>query len=323
MMRSALDGSICDRGDEKVRQSPGWKGSMNQDHAKLIVQNAVAVTQPRWRCYEQSWSDIDVIFIRHGYEQQGFRFFRFAPYLSERGLLSIDALGSILGDSQYAAAYDNTYAKGVDSVFFGELRAGKFGDNGRLFADATRLFQQAEPKNCGRFYWMLLWHMLQACTYLRSHHGASFAGYVMTAYAQFARRSRLSGADFLEISEADWLAFLRTARPWQPLKGIGENTFDFIFGDIVEARFAKDSYKLDSANEYFLKVTGIASLIGSLERKAVMEFLRNLNLPYGLREINKGIYTYCSVTEAENYGYCRNVHRCRDCAVSTICYKLI
>ena len=55
---------------------------MNPDHARRIVQNAVATTKPRWRCYDESWRDIDVIFIKRGYEQQGFRFFRFTPYLS-------------------------------------------------------------------------------------------------------------------------------------------------------------------------------------------------------------------------------------------------
>ena len=47
---------------------------MNRAHARQIVQNAVETTRPRWRQYAQSWKDIDTVFIKHGYEQQGFRF---------------------------------------------------------------------------------------------------------------------------------------------------------------------------------------------------------------------------------------------------------
>ena len=97
--------------------------------------------------------------------------------------------------------------------------------------------------------------------------------------------------------------------------------FDFIFGDIVEAQFARDSYKFDSANEHFLTVTGIASLISPLQRGTAIQFMRSMELPYSLREINKGIYTYCSLTEAENYGYCRRASKCNQCAALDICER--
>lgn len=294
---------------------------MNNSQAGQIVQNAVATTEPRWKQYAQSWKDIDTIFIRQGYEQQGFRFFRLVPFLSERGIFSIDALGSILNGRLVSASYDPQYAKGVDSEFYRQLRNGTFGENGLRFAEATLLLKEREPVSCGRFYWKLLWYVLQACSYLRQHHQSSFARYLISKYSRFSRKPALSESQFLSITETDWHTFLSAAKPWEPLKGIGENVFDFLIGDIVEAQFARDSYKFDSANEYFLKATGVASIIVPLARGSVIEFMRQLRLPYTLREINKGIYTYCSLTEAENYGYCRNPIKCQKCTVFNICER--
>jgi hypothetical protein len=292
---------------------------MNKAHAKLIIQNAVATTEPRWRQYAQSWKDIDIIFINHGYEQQGFRCFRFVPFLSERGILSIDALGSILDDGRNNSPYDPSYAKGMNTDFYRELQNGACGTNGVLFQQATRLFKEQEPENCGRFYWKLLWYMLQTCSYLRHYHNSSFARYIMSEFGRYRGNPMLAEVEFLGATDTQWMSFLQAVKPWKHLKGIGENVFDYIIGDVVEAQFAKDSYKFDSANEYFLTVTGIDSLIIPMGRKTVIEFMRSLNLPYTLREINKGIYTYCSKTEAENYGYCRNHWKCQQCSVMNIC----
>ena len=68
---------------------------MNTPAAKRIIENAVVTTEPRWRQYAQTWRDIDIVFIRHGYEQQGFRFFRFVPFLSDRGLFLLAQVNSI------------------------------------------------------------------------------------------------------------------------------------------------------------------------------------------------------------------------------------
>jgi hypothetical protein len=143
----------------------------------------------------------------------------------------------------------------------------------------------------------------------------------MSEYRRFKQHPRLSETEFLSIKDEEWLSFLESAKPWKHLRGIGVNVFDFIIGDVVEAQFARDSYKFDSANEYFLTVTGIASLIMPLERGTVIDFMRSLRLPYTLREINKGVYTYCSLTEAENYGYCRSFWKCQECNVKDICNR--
>ena len=110
-------------------------------------------------------------------------------------------------------------------------------------------------------------------------------------------------------------------KPWKELYGIGENVFDFIIGDTTEADFVENAYKLDSANEHFLKISGLHKIIGNLERERIINFLGDLNLPYPLRQINKGIYTYCSDTEKENYGFCRGTWKCNDCEISGICEK--
>ena len=92
-------------------------------------------------------------------------------------------------------------------------------------------------------------------------------------------------------------------------------------GDIIEAKFAKNSYKLDKANLRFLTVTGIFKLLNKLDRENVINFLKGLGLPYTLREINKGIYTYCSKTEAKNFGFCYDKERCKECEINNICEK--
>ena len=59
----------------------------------------------------------------------------------------------------------------------------------------------------------------------------------------------------------------------------------------------------------------------NINRENVVNFLGQLDVPYTLREINKGIYTYCSETESVNFGFCRDKIRCKDCEVNEICEK--
>jgi hypothetical protein len=165
--------------------------------------------------------------------------------------------------------------------------------------------------------------MLQACSYLHRAHQGSFAKYLLAAFARSTGSTRIADAELLNTASEQWLAFLSAAKPWRPLPGIGPNVFDFIVGDLVEARFARDSYKFDSANEHFLTVTGIRTLLARVDRPTVIAFLQTLDLPYGLREINKGLYTYCSMTEAKNFGFCRNPRKCQECGVRTICARAL
>jgi hypothetical protein len=39
------------------------------------------------------------------------------------------------------------------------------------------------------------------------------------------------------------------------------------------------------------------------------------------REINKGVYTYFSMTEAENFGFYHDAVKCKECGVNIFCEK--
>jgi hypothetical protein len=208
---------------------------LNITHSSRIIQNAVSITEPRWREYTQKWQDIDYLFIAHGYEQQGFRIFKLVPLLKKRGIFSVDVLGSILSSHLLHLPYRADFAKGVDSEFYRRLRIGDYGEKGKLFDDAVMHFYMDERKNCGRFYWKLLWYLLQACSYLRNYRQSSFKLFIINEYRLYCGNQELSETQFLEISETEWRKFTSTVQPWKPLKGIGENVFDFIVGVIIEA----------------------------------------------------------------------------------------
>ena len=58
-----------------------------------------------------------------------------------------------------------------------------------------------------------------------------------------------------------------------------------------------------------------------MNHENVKQYLLSLNLPYTLREINKGLYTYASELGKDKYGYCRNPQKCQTCSVTDICEK--
>ena len=166
--------------------------------------------------------------------------------------------------------------------------------------------------------------MLACCNYLKEYYNGSFSFFIKKKFHEFVSSSNIVNIEFLSMDEELWNTFKKVKKPWKELYGIGENVFDFIMGDIIEAEFIKNSYKLDSANIYFFKVTGIIKLLNNdLTRENVINFLKELKLTYTLREINKGIYTYCSETESENFGFCRNIQKCAYCGINSICEKHI
>lgn len=294
---------------------------MDKDLAKVIIHNAVESTRPRWSQYTESWKNIDVVFILRGYEQQGFQLFKMRPILEERGILAISILGDIISRYPCTRNYERRLAGSLASEFYSSLRKGICGKDGQLFEEAVRLFLSQRIGNPGRIFWKLLYQMLQACAFIKQYYASSFASFVLSKYEKFTNRHPISESDFLSTPVSEWEYFLKKAKPWTELKGIGPNVFDFIFGDIVEARFVENSYKFDSANQHFLNVTGISHLIKPFDREATTLFLKQLEMPYSLREINKGVYTYCSVTESENYGFCRDRYKCSVCNVKYICDK--
>lgn len=296
---------------------------MEKSKAKIIIQNAVETTRPRWSQYDESWNNIDSSFIYHGYEQQGFQLFKMRPVMEKLNIFSIDNLGNILLKYPHKRNYAKEFAGSLTSEFYSDLQKGVCGSDGKLFVDAVRIFLDKKMGNPGKTFWKLLYEMLQGCTFLKQNYSSSFGKYVTSKYASFKNMRTISELDFLNITVSEWEIFLAKAKPWSDLMGIGPNVFDFIFGDIVEAQFVEHSFKFDSANQHFLKVTGISQLIDPFDRAATALFLKDLDMPFSLREINKGIYTYCSKTESANYGYCRDRSKCLDCRVNAICNKEI
>lgn len=291
---------------------------MDRATAATLIDHAVKTTASRWRQYDQHWAQIDRAFVARGYEQQGFQSPKFVELLESRGVGTIAELGRILTDAD-PTKYDRTHAGGVDSPFYALLRDSQRGPVGKAFHDAVVEFLEEKRGKKGSSFWRLLWLMLRACRYLRAEHGSSFGSYLLARYRDHAGRPEATDRDLLGLDVDAWRAFVASTKPWKPLPGVGENVFDFLVGDLAEARFAGASYKLDTANEHFLTVTGIQDLIGSLERQDVIAFLEGLELTWTLREINKGLYTYCSVTEALHFGFCRSALDCGRCEVRGHC----
>ena len=294
---------------------------MDKFKAKTIIQNAVESTKSRWSQYDESWKNIDNVFILRGYEQQGFQLYKMKPVLVDLSILSINSLGNIFLNYPYKRNYDRQFAGSLTSKFYLDLQEGVCGKEGKLFVEAIRVFLEQKIGNPGRTFWKLLYQMLQACSFLKQNHSSSFAKYVISKYAFFTHKPIISEIDFLNITVLEWELFLLKAKPWKELMGIGPNVFDFLFGDIVEAQFVENSYKFDSSNQHFLTVTGIAQLILPFDRETTTAFLKDLSILFNLREINKGVYTYCSKTESSNYGYCRDRYKCKECNVNAICDK--
>jgi hypothetical protein len=292
---------------------------MTPDKARQIIAYAVETTRPRWSEFGRSWIDIDRIFIHHGYEQGGFEVFKFLPLLEERGIYSIEALGGILENIARPQTYDRDYAGGFDSRFYRDLRNGAHGQVGVLLHECVEIFLSDKMGNPGAFFWRMIWHMLVCCSYLKKNHNSSFKEFLKCKYAEYIGEQTVTDTDLLNASAEEWSDFVSTARPWRELYGIGQNTFDFILGDIAEARFASDSFKFDKANQHFFRVTGISDIIVPFDRKNTVNFIRSLSLPYSLRQANTGIYHFCSLTEAHNFGYCRKKEKCFRCGVAQLC----
>jgi hypothetical protein len=294
---------------------------VNNKNAKKIINYVVENTKVRWQNYDEYWEKIDEVFLRRGYEQGGFRAGKFAEILRSEGMLSIEKIGLILDNKKDEIGYNRTFAGSFGSPFYRDMESGAYGGEGKKFYNAIKVFRD-EKGRAGAWFWNKLWQMLVCCNYLKNNYDASFSSFLKKKYAEFKQLPQIQDPDFLSITPEEWQKFKRSKKPWNELYGIGENVFDFIMGDIKEAKFVAGSYKLDSANLHFLKITGIAGLLHDINRENVTVFLSGLTLPYTLREVNKGIYTYCSETEAINFGFCRKMKKCEECAVNDVCEKI-
>lgn len=315
-------------GDLGLKHEKNEQFHLNQKNARKIILNAVETTEPTWKQYNIKWEDIDYLFIQRGYEQGGFNTSKFSELLINENIFSINKIGSFLDHFNYNRTYNRDFAGSYESSFYKDLKNGKAGKEGKGFYSAVRNFKA----NKGSHYYQLLWWMLVCCNNLKHKHDASFSIFLKTKYSKFNKKS-INDHEFLNISKDEWESF-KESKPWNELLGIGENVFDFIMGDLVDndekdLEFVKDSYKLDDSNIRFLKVTGICK---EPYHDKVVQYLMILELPYTIREINKGIYSYCSKTALEevengvymvdpkNHGFC-HPDRCDKCNVKEICEK--
>lgn len=295
------------------------------ENARKIISHVVQKTKPTVTQWSEKYSELDKVFIRRGYEQGGFEFFRLSPLLEARGIFSIEKLGSILDSYVGEKKYDRLNHGGWASSFFMALQNGQYGPEGIRFYDCVKQFLGKRVGRPGAFFWVKLWQMLVCLNYLKLNYHSSFVLYLKQEYADFKQAPSVSDSDLFSITAEEWLRFKKIQKPWTKLLGIGENVFDFIVGDISEFKFAGDSsYKLDSANAYFFKVTGLDELIGlQLTQATVVSFLKKLGLPFTVRQINAAIYAYCSVTEAKTYGFCHDIAKCSQCPVNEVCERNI
>lgn len=294
------------------------------EKARKIISYVVDKTKPTVLRYQEKFSDLDRVFIRRGYEQGGFELFKLTPLLEAQGIFSIDKIGSILDTYAGEKKYNRQEQGSLQSIFYQDAKSGLYGLEGTKFYECVEGFLERRIGNPGAFFWLKLWQMVVCLNHLKTNYNASFVFYLRKKYAEFRKVASISDGQLLSIGTEEWGRFKREQKPWAELLGIGENVFDFIVGDVAEFEFASDSYKLDSANSYFLKVTGLQKLVyPDFSRESVVAFLRKLELPFALRQINAAIYTYCSRTEARGYGFCRSAAKCRDCGVNDVCERAI
>lgn len=295
-------------------------------NARKIILNAVETTEPTWKQYSTKWNDIDYLFIQRGYEQGGFNTSKFSELLIKEKIFAINKIGSILDHFQYNRMYNRDFAGNYKSSFYKDLKNGKAGKEGTGFYNSVKNFKGKK----GSHYYQLLWWMLVCCNDLKHKYDVSFSNFLKIKYSQFDGNP-IEDYEFLNISQDEWKSF-KESKPWDELLGIGQNVFDFLMGDLVDndgndMEFVKDSYKLDDSNIRFLRVTRICK---EPDHDKVVYFLMSLELPYTIRQINKGIYSYCSKTALEevekgvyqgdpkNHGFC-HPDKCDECNVKDIC----
>jgi hypothetical protein len=194
--------------------------------------------------------------------------------------------------------------------------------NGTYESEEKGFYKSVEEFNGGKgaAYFKLLWYMLVTCNYIKVNYNASFSNYLKSQYADYKDIKNISDEEFFKISTNEWEEFKQHKKPWNELYGIGPNVFDYIMGDVIELEFVKNSYKLDAANIRFLTKTGICKS-NELNHNTAIKILKDLDLHYDLREINKGLYAYCSKLHCGTYCFCRDPEKCQECNVNDICEK--
>jgi len=297
---------------------------MNKEFAEKIIDYVVTATKPRWITWTSvDYSNLDEVFIPRGYEQGGFAATVFYDLLEEKKISPIKELGSILENFSGENKYIRQVAGSLGGTFYRDLNRGVFSERGKAFYECVEAFLNNPRGKAGFMFWMKLWQMLICTRNLKLNHQSSFKRYLKNKYCRYKNLIDIEDTDFFNILSDDWQQFMEKAYPWDELYGIGDNVFDFLIRDVKEFKFAKDSFKLDSANIRFFEVTGISKLVDISNKYKIVQFLKRLKLEhnYQVREINTGIYTYCSDTERAFSGFCRNREKCKECQVNRWCER--
>lgn len=296
---------------------------MNIQNAAKIIDHVVAYTKPRWdEWMNQSFYDLNENFIPGGYEQGGFNTTAFFRVLKKNNIGSIAKVGSILEDYEGPTKYIREEQGSLKSPFYENLENGHYGECGKKFYLSVYDFLNKKLGNPGGFFWSKLWQMLLGCRHLKENYNSSFQYYLKKKFCDFKNITNIEDKDFFETSEEEWNQFLKTY-PWDELHGIGENVFDYLVRNIKEFTFNNYSFKVDSANIYFFQVTGISRLREVKNKQDFLDLIEKLPLQNGFtpREINTGVYTYCAQTEKENFGFCRDPRKCKECGVVEVCER--
>jgi len=297
---------------------------MNKVIAEEIINYVVSKTEPLWNQWiNLSYSNLDEIFMKSAYEQGGFAAWAFYDLLISEGINSINDLGNILELYKGEKKYLRIEKGSLESPFYLDLKAGLYGVYGKKFYNCADKFLNEKLGNPGAFFWVKLWQMLVCCRDLKQNYHSSFKYYLKKKYSDFINIPVVSDNDFYNVDNNNWERFKKEACPWDELYGIGDNVFDYLVRNIEEFKFNRDAFKLDSANIHFFNVTGIAKLFDINNKVSLIKFLKGLKLEknYNLKEINTGIYSYCSETEREKFGFCRSKEKCVECGVNSICKK--
>jgi len=183
----------------------------------------------------------------------GFDDWIFVDFLEKYNICSIDKIDKILDKAKFERKYNRELAGSLEAQLYQDMKNGTYGSEGESFYKSVKEFNGCK----GAAYYKLLGYMLVTCNYLKEKYKASFSNYIKTQYAHYKRLENISDVRFLKISVKEWEQFKKEEKPWNELYVVGIIVFDYIMGDVVELKFVEDSYKLDSANERLLKITGI------------------------------------------------------------------
>lgn len=289
---------------------------MDPVNARKIICNAVKTTEPTWSTWGVHWAELDEVFLSRAYDQLGFDDWIFVSFLRDNDILSIEKIGKILNNGRFERKYDREISGSLKGPLYIFMKKGVYGEEGKNFFKAVETFDGRK----GAAFWKLLWQMLVCCNYLKNNYKGSFVFYLKKKYAEYKNLEKVCDEDFFSISQEEWDEFKEIKQPWTELYGVGLNVFDYIMGDVLELEFVKNSYKLDSANQRFLTITGIFECgPHELNHQEVINLLIKLDLPYSLREINKGLYSFCSKLGCDKYCFCRDPKKCAECKVKDIC----